>query len=61
MYVSAMPQSRTTPGAEKRRVLEKVLLISRGNRTEAFQYLEHAKQALYPDAVQIGVHSWTLG
>ena len=57
MYVSTMPQTRTTPDAEKRRILEKVLIISRGNRTKAFQYLEHVKQALHPDAVQIGVRT----
>ena len=57
MYVSTMLQSRTTvtPDAEKRRILEKILNISRGNRTEAFQYLEDAKQAFHPDTVQMGV------
>jgi hypothetical protein len=62
MYVSTMPQShisatRSKPDAEKCRILEKVLFISEGNRTTAFQYLEHAKQALHPDAVQICVRA----
>jgi hypothetical protein len=64
MYVSAVPQSlisteQSKPGAEKRRILKKleVLIISSGNRTRAFQYSEDAKQALHPDAVQIGVRA----
>jgi hypothetical protein len=62
MYVSTVPQShvsatRSKPDAEKRRILEKVLFISEGNRMRAFQYLEHAKQALHPDAIQICVRA----
>ena len=34
---------------------QKVLHIACGNRTEAFKYLEDAKEALDPNAVQIGV------
>ena len=52
-----MPQALTKSDAEKRWILQKVLLISRGSRSEAFQYLEHAKRALHPDAVQLGVRA----
>jgi hypothetical protein len=60
LYASAMrhPTSRITPDGEKRRILQKLLSISRGSRDEAIKYLEHVKQALHPDAVQIGVRQF---
>jgi hypothetical protein len=62
MYVSTVPQShisatRSKPDAEKRWILEKVLVISSGDRMKAFQYLDDAKQALHPDALQICVRA----
>jgi hypothetical protein len=55
VYVSAMPDSLTTPDAEKHQKLEEVLMIAGGNRMRAFQYLEHCKTALDPNALQICV------
>lgn len=57
MCVSTMPQYLTTPDADKPRILEKVLFMSRGSRTGAFEYLELCQKALHldDDAIQIGV------
>jgi hypothetical protein len=56
MYISAMPPPSPTPDVEKSRILEKVLDMSRGNRTEAFRYLEHIKKVVNdPDTPRIGV------
>ena len=60
MCVSTMPQYLTISDADKPRILEKVLFMSRrGSRTGAFEYLELCQKALHPDdhAIQIGVRA----
>lgn len=54
MYVSTMPEYSNASDEEKRDTLETILKLSRGSRTEAFQYLEDSK-GLGPDVVQMGV------
>ena len=61
MQVSAMPESATTPDAERHWKVEKILMMEGGDRMRAVQYLEHIIQLnLDPNPVEIGVSALDL-